>query len=346
MADFSHHPPMSFENPYTFVDPFQVSIIFSVKNLIQRHQGETTIDDIPLPPPQRYLTHVPPPTPVGREQSLSDYSLSLSRISSRSRQSPSASPPASSNRNTFGISAHNDKDRSHMPSPPKLGGSKSSVFLPPQPDREARSSVSRNFQQQLPTSIGSAHTSHRRRNLPPTDVSREPEIVLEHRHPVARHSSDAIPFYKPSTRTSEVALASSSPHATSFIPPKHEYQIPPPPPPVEHHPHHLTTYIFACLLDTLPRQIYLYLMLRLPHLYFTHVIRIFEDAEMSMPEIKKMALEANNYLKDPTISKALHLESGFGSPRYYNLSKSWEAFVDSLIREWKTMNIISVLLLS
>ena len=65
---------------------------------------------------------------------------------------------------------------------------------------------------------------------------------------------------------------------------------------------------------------------------------------MSMPEIKKMVLGANNYLKDPTISKAL--ESGFTSPRYDNLKMSWSAFIDSLMRKWKTMNIISVLLLS
>jgi hypothetical protein len=193
--------------------------------------------------------------------------------------------------------------------------------------------------------------------------SREPEIILEHRHQVARTSTDAISFYKLPTRSSEVALPSSSPYLASFLAPsihdsnratKHENPIPPtsqpPPPPLtqthHHHSPKLAIYILAFLLDALPRQIYLNLMLRLPHLYFTHVIQIFEDAEMSMPEIKQMALEANNYLKDPTMSKPLRLQSGFGSHRYENLSKSWGAFIDSLIREWKTMNIISAILLS
>ena len=98
----------------------------------------------------------------------------------------------------------------------------------------------------------------------------------------------------------------------------------------------IMTSILAFLLDTLARQIYLNLMLRLPQLYFSHVIRIFGDVEMSMPEIEKMVLGANNCLKA--------LESGFASPRYENLKRSSNAFkfIDSLMREWKRMNIISV----
>ena len=372
--------PMSLENPYTFVDPFQVSINFSVRNL-RRHQ-ETTIDDIPLPPPnllpQQYVSYVPSSVPPRREPSPSYDSSAMSRISSKKSRSPSAS----SSRNTFGIEVTSGrKDRSHRRrgsrvSSPKLRGSRSS-FLLPQSDREAPpdSSDSRTSHLHQAASSSAHHdiehpispnsssgsdrnrASHRRRNLPVDRAeargSRELEIFLEHRHSVARFSSNAISFYKPPTRSSEVALPSSSPYLAGYLhrpihdPIKHEHPIPSAPQPPLVHPHHhslsLMTYILAFLLDTLPRQIYLNLMLRLPQLYFTHVIRIFEDAEMSMPEIKKMALGANNYLKDPTISKALHLESG---PRYDNLSRSWRAFIDSLMREWKTMNIISVLLLS
>jgi hypothetical protein len=373
MANFNH--PMSLENPYTFVDPFQVSINFSLKNLVtsRGHQEERTIDDIPLPPPsQPYVVHIPTtsiPPKSTREPSLSYYSFAQSRISPKQSRSP---PPASKkSRNTFGMeetSARKDgSGPSRMPSP-KLRGSRSS-FLPTQPDRELFPDGSASQLHQA-ASVGSdieysisgsgsdqCRLDHRRRNFPTDHKSRaEPEITLEHRHSFTQNSTDAISFYKPPTRSSEVAIPSSSPYLTDFLPLsipdpthtiKHEYPIPPTPQP---HPHHdspnLTTYIFAFLLDTLPRQIYLNLMLRLPHLYFTHVIRIFEDAEMSMPEIKKMALEANNYLKDATISKALHWQSGFGSPRYDNLSKSWGTFIDSLMREWKTMNIISVLLVS
>jgi hypothetical protein len=377
MANFDY--PMSLENPYTFVDPFQVSIDFSVRNL--RRQEETTIDDIPLPPlnllPQQNVSFVPSSVPQRREPSPSNYSSALSRISSKQ----SRSPPASSSRNTFGIEVTSSrKDRSHhgprMPSP-RLRGSRSL----PRSDRESlpESSTSRNSHLHQAAS-GSTHpdieqpvspipgsgsdrsrASHRRKNLPigrksreEARISREPEIFLEPRHSVARFSSNAISFYKPPTRSSEVALPSSSPYLASYLPRpihdpiKHEHPIPSAPqqPLVDPHRHSpsLMTCIRAFLLDTLPRQIYLNLMLRLPQLYFTHVIRVFEDAEMSMPEIKKMALGANNYLKDPTISKTL--ESGFASPRYDNLSRSWKAFIDSLMREWKTMNIISVLLLS
>ena len=379
MANFDH--PMSLENPYTFVDPFQVSINFSVRNL--RRQKETTIDDIPLPPlnllSQQCVSYVLSSVSPRREPSPPYNSSAPSRVSSKQ----SRSPPASSSRNTFGIEVTNGrKDRSHrrripsMPSP-KLRGSKSS-FLLPRSDREAHpdSSASQNSHLHQADSrpdiehpvspisrSGSdrSRASHRRSNLPidrksheEARSSREPEIFLEHRHSVARFSSNAISFFRPPTRSSEVALPSSSPYLVGYLPRsnhdpiKNEYPIPSTLQPPLVHPHlhsaSLMTYILAFLLDTLPRQVYLNLMLRLPQLYFTHVIRIFEDAEMSMPEIKKMALGANNYLKDPTLSKKL--ESGFASPRYDNLSRSWRAFIDSLMREWKTMNIISVLLLS
>ena len=357
MANFNH-PPMPLDNPYTFVNPFQVSINFSLKNLIRSRgdQEETTIDDIPLPP-QRYMTHVATfvPPRSSREPSASYYSLSPSSNQSRS-------PPASSNRNTFGIEAVSRKEPRMLSPKPRV--SKSSI-LPPRSGGEALpdNSAIRHSQLHQAASVRSTTSgsdrSHRR-HLSTTKgrSSRETGIILDHQHSLSRTSGNAISFYKPPTRSSEVALPSSSPYLPTFLPPsipepthaiKHEYPIPSAsqsPLPSPHYSPNLPTYICAFLLDTLPRQVYLNLMLRLPHLYFTHVIRIFEDAEMSMPEIKKMALEANNYLKDPTISNALHLDSEFDSPRYDNLAKSWGAFIDSLMREWKTMNIISVLLLS
>ncbi|KAF8805054.1 hypothetical protein BYT27DRAFT_7193587 [Phlegmacium glaucopus] len=205
-----------------------------------------------------------------------------------------------------------------------------------------------------------SHRRNKRKSRAEAKSSRDPEITLENRRSspvyIPPTSSNAISYYKPPTRSSEVALPSSSRYIASYdltSAIKHEYPIPSThpasQPPLIHHPSpNLAIYILAFLLDTLPRQIYLHLMLRLPHLYFTHVIRIFEDAEMSMPEIKQMALEASSYLKGPTtdISKALYFKQGSSNPRYDNLSSSWGAFIDSLIKEWKTLNIISVLLLS
>ncbi|KIM38640.1 hypothetical protein M413DRAFT_29891 [Hebeloma cylindrosporum] len=107
------------------------------------------------------------------------------------------------------------------------------------------------------------------------------------------------------------------------------------------------TYVVAFLLDTLPRQIYLYFLLRLPYLYFSRVTRIFEEAEMTMPQIKQGILEAAMLLKEPVsgIADAWKLEP-VESVQYSKLQNTWQTFIDSLMREWKTLNIIAVLLLS
>ncbi|TFK37837.1 hypothetical protein BDQ12DRAFT_749662 [Crucibulum laeve] len=96
-------------------------------------------------------------------------------------------------------------------------------------------------------------------------------------------------------------------------------------------------YVFAFLFDVMPRQIYLHFLLCLPYLYFSRVKKIFEEAELSMPEIKKIALEV-------TASQALENHNAYSS--HLHLKASWESFIDSLMRDWKTLNIISVLLLS
>jgi hypothetical protein len=47
-------------------------------------------------------------------------------------------------------------------------------------------------------------------------------------------------------------------------------------------------YVKIFVTDTLPRQVYLHLLLRLPSMYFSRVARIFEDAEVSRPDIERM----------------------------------------------------------
>jgi len=110
---------------------------------------------------------------------------------------------------------------------------------------------------------------------------------------------------------------------------------------------HLLTYVAAFVLDTLPRQIYLHFLLRLPYMYFSRVTRIFEEAETTMPQIKEGILAAAIRLKEPVknVADAWKLEP-VESVQYSKLRKTWQSFIDSLIREWKTLNIISVLLLS
>ena len=110
---------------------------------------------------------------------------------------------------------------------------------------------------------------------------------------------------------------------------------------------HLMTYVAAFALDTLPRQLYLHFLLRLPYMYFSRVTRIFEEADMSMPQIKQGILEAAIQLKEPVkgIADAWKLEP-VESVQYSKLENTWQSFIDSLMKEWKTLNIISVLLLS
>ncbi|KAG6812216.1 hypothetical protein H0H92_003837 [Tricholoma furcatifolium] len=95
---------------------------------------------------------------------------------------------------------------------------------------------------------------------------------------------------------------------------------------------------FNFFSNTLPRNIYLLFLLGLPSFYFSRVARIFDEADMTMPEIESMALQG--------MASVPMQELQFTSPAGANLKVTWEAFIDSLLREWKTFNIVSVLLLS
>jgi hypothetical protein len=102
----------------------------------------------------------------------------------------------------------------------------------------------------------------------------------------------------------------------------------------------LRVYLLIFLTSILPRQIYLHCLLRLPYMYFSRVDQIFVDAHLSLEEIKEMALQDG-------IDGRMHGRKSKGMPRsYLRLKKNWESFIDNLMREWKTLNIISGLLLS
>lgn len=106
--------------------------------------------------------------------------------------------------------------------------------------------------------------------------------------------------------------------------------------------------------DTLPRQFYLHLQLRLPSLYFSRVARIFEDAAVSRPEIQRI-IDAYESTGTPSVQNltsriVLPFPEDWVppnvSPALARFKRSWENFVDSLVREWKTLNVLSALLLS
>ena len=118
-------------------------------------------------------------------------------------------------------------------------------------------------------------------------------------------------------------------------------------------PFGIEVYALAFVLDTLPRQIYLYFLLYLPSIYYSRVARIFTDAELSVYEIGQCILdEAVQKDSEYSISsvrrpagrhRRRHVE--VWSP-YEDLERAWQSFIDLLLREWNTLNIISGLLLT
>jgi hypothetical protein len=104
-----------------------------------------------------------------------------------------------------------------------------------------------------------------------------------------------------------------------------------------------------------PKSLYQhFLLLRLPNLYFSRVARIFEEADLSLNELKTMALESAEKNLSNKNGKGNHnhvwqweygTARGCLPPAYDSLRATWDEFVGNLLREWKTFNLISVLLL-
>jgi len=136
--------------------------------------------------------------------------------------------------------------------------------------------------------------------------------------------------------------------------------------------------------DIIPRQIYLNFSLRLPAMYFSRVAKIFEEAEVSRPDIQRMidascnpGLWTSSHIRQqtprhivpgaatgialsgqtgavPAATAALHYPLPYPdewtpsvvSPALVRFKHSWEGFIESLLREWKTLNLVSALLAS
>ncbi|KAH9477352.1 hypothetical protein JR316_0009558 [Psilocybe cubensis] len=98
------------------------------------------------------------------------------------------------------------------------------------------------------------------------------------------------------------------------------------------------------LLDFIPRKIYLYLLLRLPAVYFSRVAAIFEESALTLPEIKQMTLQSS--FGNQGLQQAPQFQAFNISHRFEKLDYTWNSFVDSLLRDWNTYNIVSALILS
>lgn len=105
-----------------------------------------------------------------------------------------------------------------------------------------------------------------------------------------------------------------------------------------------TEYLKAFIIDTLPRQLYMIVLLFFPRVYFSRVSTIFEDAALTLEQIKAAALQAGMVGSDlnDQMSAIVNLEP---PEAYKRLEKTWETFVDNLLKEWKILNIVSALLL-
>ncbi|KAG6811190.1 hypothetical protein H0H92_008630, partial [Tricholoma furcatifolium] len=91
-------------------------------------------------------------------------------------------------------------------------------------------------------------------------------------------------------------------------------------------------------LPVLPQETYHTVLLRLPSFYYDRVATMFKDLNVNMLELEGLALQG----MVPVPLKELEEKN----PACANLKVTWEDFIDSLLREWKTLNIISALLLS
>ncbi|KAF8882520.1 hypothetical protein CPB84DRAFT_1790885 [Gymnopilus junonius] len=74
-------------------------------------------------------------------------------------------------------------------------------------------------------------------------------------------------------------------------------------------------------------------------------VYILFQADLTVGDLKHMALEAGSKDRKRTMG-GYELESAKETPQYERLKTTWGDFIDSVMREWKTFNVISVLLLS
>ena len=89
-------------------------------------------------------------------------------------------------------------------------------------------------------------------------------------------------------------------------------------------------------------QIYRHILLRLPSMYFTRICRLFEEAEVTRPEIQNMIDGAANGWD---WTRARDWAPANASPQLRVFKSSWEEFIEIVIQEWKTLNVVSALLL-
>ena len=81
----------------------------------------------------------------------------------------------------------------------------------------------------------------------------------------------------------------------------------------------------------------------MPSLYFKRVWRIINEAQVSQPELTRIIQQRQSGGEFPIADQWIPpvVSPGLARFRY-----EWEYFIDTLLKEWKTFNVVSALLLS
>ncbi|KIJ33183.1 hypothetical protein M422DRAFT_35560, partial [Sphaerobolus stellatus SS14] len=154
--------------------------------------------------------------------------------------------------------------------------------------------------------------------------------------PLLRPQQGPSPTRTPSPFRSLIYLRlRSHPRPEPFVP-RDPYQLT-----IVHPPKGILLHLLCQIL----LQFYRHLLLRLPSIYFARVSHVFVDAEVSRPEVQRMIDERNQHegywwpadheWVSPNVSSSM-----------IRFKESWEGFIESVLKEWKTLNVVSALLLT
>lgn len=129
-----------------------------------------------------------------------------------------------------------------------------------------------------------------------------------------------------------------------IFPLAHDYTVPP----IQAlQPQMMTT---ESVFDSIPHQVYSTVaFLQIPTFYQMRVFRAFEDVGMSVSQIRgamlditQQKLEGDNLAK----TRPRRPSSKSDAKKFKKLLEAWKEFVETVVKEWETFNIISALLLS
>lgn len=321
-------------HPYESVDRFAPSISLQIRN--SRRQGTiNSVQDIDLPP--NFSHRAPQEGSEGRTsldgRIRSSFESGRSRVGGTAEtRDPTPLPGQSSGPlgsatelgpgaggNRRGSSYH-----SHQPTLPEESILMQQARIPYRdPSRNYQNHDSTHFPSEAPTT-----GLHKRSNSSISFITRR------HRHEHPSYSESFLPA--PYDEEKAESKSSGSPHSKRLRSPRVGRQA------SLDEETTLRDEISIFLLEIVPHQVYLHCLLRLPYLYFARVDQIFESANLTLEEMKDMALQVTLEGSDDDCGRVkTEIPKG-----YWRLKKAWERFIDNLLREWKTLNIISGLLLS